>query len=128
MVAPFGLSHAQYSALASLHQMSLGGAVPTQRELADYTGLQPIFVSKLVRALEAAGHIARTDDPRDSRAVRLTLTAIGAATIADARRLVAELDRRLTAPIGGPDGDAARVLASTLQLLLDQPRDRETRQ
>ena len=50
-LAPLGLTHAQYSLLASLYGYSLSGAQPSQRELADWTGLEPIYVSKLARAL-----------------------------------------------------------------------------
>jgi hypothetical protein len=40
-LAPLGLTHAQYSLLASLYGYSFSGAQPSQRELADWTGLDP---------------------------------------------------------------------------------------
>src|SRR5215468_8364647 len=72
-VAPLGLTHAQYSVLASLYGLSRTGSRPSQRELADFTGLEPIFVSKLVRALEASGILVRDEHPSDPRAVSLRL-------------------------------------------------------
>src|SRR5687768_6962193 len=66
-VAPLGLTHAQYSALASLRHLTHHGEQPSQRRLADYTDLGPIYVSKLVRALEAKGLVERTRDPGDAR-------------------------------------------------------------
>ena len=41
--------------LASLYGLSRGGRLPSQRELADFTGLDPIYVSKLVRVLQSGG-------------------------------------------------------------------------
>jgi DNA-binding MarR family transcriptional regulator len=49
------------------------------RALADHTGLDPIYISKLARALERAGLIERAPDPEDTRAVRLTITKEGTA-------------------------------------------------
>lgn len=119
-VARFALTHAQYSALASLQSITTYGDRPTQRELADYTGLQPIYVSKLVRVLEAEGYLTRVADSEDSRAVRLALTDRGAEIITSARQVVRALDRTLTAPIGGPDSVRTSELTKTLRILLDQ--------
>lgn len=76
-VAPLGLTHAQYSLVASLYGMRRVGERPSQRRLADHTGLEALYVSKLARALESAGLVERTRDPRDPRAVQLALTAEG---------------------------------------------------
>lgn len=64
-VAPLGLTHAQYSLVASLYGMDREGLRPSQRRLADHTGLEALYVSKLARALEAAGVVDRTRDPAD---------------------------------------------------------------
>lgn len=119
-----GLTHAEYSVLASLHALVSNGSAPTQRELADYAGLQAIYISKLVRSLEADGHISRNADVVDTRAYRLALTEAGHNTITAARDIVRELDRRLTEPLGGPEGQRTKDLAAMLSLLLDQPRIR----
>lgn len=118
-IAHLGLTHAQYSTLASLHAMSEKGQVPTQRELADATRLQVIYISKLIRSLEKAGYVERVPDALDSRALRLSLTQKGRTTIVAARTLVRALDDQLTAPIGGRDGERTSALATTLQLLID---------
>src|SRR6266545_1907620 len=121
-VAPFGLTHAQYSALGSLSAMTRKGLTPSQRDLADYTGLGPIYVSKLVRSLEANGLVTRQTDAADTRIVRLALTDHGGDTIRQAMGVVRKLDRRLTASLGGPQGTRTCALKLTLQTLLEEAR------
>jgi DNA-binding MarR family transcriptional regulator len=119
-VAPLGLTHAQYVLLASLYGLSLTGARPSQRVLADYTGLEPVYVSRLARALQVGGTIDRTDDPRDPRAVELTLTAHGLEIVVQAIAAVRALHASLLAPIGGTDSAANRELVATLRALLGE--------
>lgn len=118
-IAHLGITHAQYLALASLHAMIEASTSPTQRELADATGLQAIYISKLIRSLEADGYLTRTQDKADSRALRLDLTDRGRTTIIEARRLVRDLDERLTAPLGGRDGAETEALAQMLRSLIN---------
>ncbi len=120
-VAPLGLTHAQYSVLASLHAITRSGARPSQRELADRTGMDAIYVSKLVRALEGNRLVARTTDPHDSRAVEVALTDEGRAVILPAIDRVIDLQDQLTAPLGGLESERCIELIETLQLLLDTP-------
>src|SRR5437879_6567905 len=103
-VAPLGLTHAQYVLLASLYGLALSGSRPSQRELADSAGLEPVYVSRLARALETSGMIERTEDPLDPRAVELALTQHGIDAVVPAIAAVRELHKVLLAPIGGPDG------------------------
>jgi DNA-binding MarR family transcriptional regulator len=113
-----GLTHAQYTLLASLYGFSQTGAQPSQRELADWTGLEPIFVSKLARALQQAGLIDRTEHPADPRAVQLRLTDHGTNTAQRAITIVHAFQEEFTAPIGGTHSQRNRDLARTLQTLL----------
>jgi MarR family transcriptional regulator, organic hydroperoxide resistance regulator len=117
-LAPLGLTHAQYAVLASLSALAAQGRRPSQRALAEHTGLEPLYVSKLCRALSAAGLVDRAGDPADSRAVRLSLTPAGVAVVARAVPVVRELVDRLLAPLGpGRTGAFVREL----QLLLAAP-------
>jgi len=120
-VAPFGLTHAQYSMLASLRGMSRDGTRPSQRQLADHTGLDPIFVSKLVRTLADNGLVTRTTNPVDSRAVELVLTRKGLATADRAIDAVIKLQDRLTEPLGGLRDKRTAQFINTLQRLLAAP-------
>jgi DNA-binding MarR family transcriptional regulator len=117
-VGPLGLTHAQYTLLASLRGLSRHGARPSQRELADYTGLEPVFVSRLARALEEAGFVARATHPGDPRAVQLRLTAHGTEVVDAAVRTVHELQEELAGPLGGTSGRRYRELIDSLRTLL----------
>jgi DNA-binding MarR family transcriptional regulator len=120
-LAPLGLTHAQYSLLSSLLDMQERGIQPSQRELADHTGLEPLYVSKLARTLETAGFITRDPDPHDSRAVRLTLSAAGLAVACQAITVVRQLMDQLLTPLGGIDGSRTQSLVRDLTALLDAP-------
>lgn len=121
-VAPLGLTHAQYSLVASLYGMQRGGERPSQRRLADRTGLEPLYVSKLARSLESAGLLERTRDPRDPRAVQLALTEEGRARTLRAIKVVQGLLEQLLAPLGGLDSAHAEFQRE-LATLLDAPLD-----
>ncbi|MEV6419254.1 MarR family transcriptional regulator [Streptomyces sp. NPDC051662] len=120
-VAPLGLTHAQYVVVASLHGMQRSGERPSQRRLADHTGLEALYVSKLARALESAGRIERTRDPRDPRAVQLALTEQGQAITRQAIAAVQELLQQLLEPLGGLDAPRTRAFADELTTLLNAP-------
>lgn len=120
-IADLGLTHAQYSVLASLRGMSRAGLSPSQRELADHTGLDPIYISKLARALETAALIERPAHATDTRAVRLTITKKGTGVIDRAIGVVAELQQQLTAPLGGPSSRRMHRLMNDLRILLADP-------
>ncbi|MEV7104873.1 MarR family winged helix-turn-helix transcriptional regulator [Streptomyces atroolivaceus] len=120
-VAPLGLTHAQYSLVASLYGMQRAGERPSQRRLADHTGLEALYVSKLARALETAGLIERTRDPRDPRAVQLALTERGETVTRQAVTVVQELHQQLLEPLGGLGAPRTRAFIDELTTLLDAP-------
>ncbi|MET9625337.1 MarR family transcriptional regulator [Streptomyces sp. NPDC006464] len=122
-VGPSGLTHAQYVVLASLYGMARSGLRPSQRRLADHTGLEPLYVSKLARALETAGLVARTRDPDDPRAIQLSLTEQGREVTGRAITVVQGLLDQLLEPLGGQDGPRARQFAREIATLLDAPLD-----
>ncbi|MGW1610368.1 MarR family winged helix-turn-helix transcriptional regulator [Streptomyces sp. NPDC002285] len=122
-VSPLGLTHAQYALVASLYGMQRHGERPSQRRLADHTGLEPLYVSKLARALESAGLLERTRDPRDPRAVQLALTEQGRERTRQAIEVVHGLLQQLLAPLGGLDSARAREFTRDLAVLLDAPLD-----
>ncbi|WP_406463137.1 MarR family transcriptional regulator [Streptomyces sp. NBC_01622] len=120
-VAPLGLTHAQYSLVASLYGMQRSGLRPSQRHLADQTGLEALYVSKLARALESAGLVERTRDPRDPRAVQLALTDEGRDVTRQAIKVVHGLLQQLLEPLGGLGSERTREFSRDLAILLDTP-------
>ncbi|WP_042421155.1 MarR family winged helix-turn-helix transcriptional regulator [Streptacidiphilus anmyonensis] len=125
-LAPHGLTHAQYSLLGSLLGMQQSGRQPTQRELADHAGLEPLYVSKLARALESAGLVTRTPHPTDTRAVRLSLSDHGRETTECAVTVVHDLLAQQFAPLGGLDSPRTSAFVRELTALLDAPLDATT--
>lgn len=107
--------------LAVRHAAVRGG--PVSSRLADHTGLEPLYVSKLARALEAAGLVERLPDPSDTRAVQLSLTDQGRDVTRRAIDVVQQLLDRLLEPLGGLEGPRAEVFSRELAVLLDTPLD-----
>ncbi|MFD8691726.1 MarR family winged helix-turn-helix transcriptional regulator [Streptomyces sp. NPDC059651] len=120
-LGPLGLTHAQYSLLGSLVGMQRAGLRPSQRALADHTGLEALYVSKLARSLESAGLVERSTDPADTRAVQLSLTDEGLAVADRAVEVVRRLIDGLLSPLGGLDGPDTEAFTRTLTALLDVP-------
>lgn len=127
-VGPLGLTHAQYSLLGSLVGMERSGLRPSQRQLADHTGLEPLYVSKLARALEGAGLVERVRDPSDTRAVQLSLTAHGREVSRRAIAVVKQLHEQLLEPLGGSGGRRTEAFSRELAVLLDVPLDPPTKE
>lgn len=122
-LAPLELTSSQYSLLASLYGFSRSGAQPSQRELAEYSALEPMHVSKLLRGLERVGLVERTPHPDDSRARQLSVTARGVEVVTAARAKVLEIEDRRLAPLGGRDSTASRELRDTLLTLMHHTQD-----
>jgi DNA-binding MarR family transcriptional regulator len=117
-LAPLGLTSAQYAVLASLYGLSQGGARPSQRQLSDFAGLEPMHVSKLVRALQRAGLVERAGNPADTRAVQLQVTGRGVQVVTAARATVLELEEQRLAPLGGRLSKRSAELREALLVLL----------
>ncbi|GAA1503497.1 MarR family transcriptional regulator [Dactylosporangium maewongense] len=120
-LAPLGLTHAQYSLLATLYGLQhdpRSAELPSQRRLADHTGLEALYVSKLARTLESAGLLDRLPDPADTRAVQLRLTDRGRSVSAEAVGIVRELMAELLAPL--PADRQAAFVADLQALLLER--------
>lgn len=124
-LAPLELTHVQFVLLAGVWWLAREGPVaPSQRELADHAGTDPMMTSQVLRALEARGHVLRTPDPGDRRTRRLTPTPAGASLAAEAVGIVETADaaffaranagallRELSA-LAGPDAGDAELQAN----------------
>ncbi|HEY1822238.1 MAG TPA: MarR family transcriptional regulator [Trebonia sp.] len=110
-LAPLGLTPAQERALRLIAR---GDEPPRMTELADRLGIVPRSLTTVIDALEEAGLVRREIDPRNRRAILLSLTDRGAAVreeLREARRRAAE---DLFAPLSAQDRES---LAGLLTLL-----------
>jgi DNA-binding MarR family transcriptional regulator len=119
-LAPLGLTHAQFSQLGSLLDLESQNIRPSQRELAEHTGLEALYVSKLARALAAAGLVVRVEHPDDPRAVQLSLTDRGRDVAAQAAIVVRALADDLLLPLGGLRGARTEQFVADVTALLDR--------
>jgi MarR family transcriptional regulator, organic hydroperoxide resistance regulator len=123
VLAPLDLTQAEYSLLASLAGLSRAGRKPSQRELSDFSGLEPMYVSKLARALEQDGLLERETNSADPRAFRLTLSEHGAAILDAAYSRVHQLQDRLLSPLGNWDDPRRTEFKQILETLLRHAED-----
>jgi DNA-binding MarR family transcriptional regulator len=89
-LAPLGLTPAQERALRVIAR---GDEPPRMTEIADRLGIVPRSLTTVVDALEEAGLVRREVDPRNRRAILLSLTDRGTAVrdeLREARRRAAE--------------------------------------
>ena len=118
-----GLTRTQLSVLGTVVRdgpLGLG-------ELAEFEGINPTMLSRIVAKLDGAGLIQRVCDPCDRRAARVQATASGVRTHLRAReRRTGLLEAHLSAI---PPDAAARLLAAlpALEALADQVGPRSAR-
>ena len=77
-----GLSRTAMQVLGTIERLPDG---PQPRQVADELRLASSNVAAALRELEQAGFVTRERDPDDGRRARLSLTAAGAAAVADFR-------------------------------------------
>jgi DNA-binding MarR family transcriptional regulator len=112
-----GLTTPQYSVLSVLDiEPGLSGA-----ELARTSMLTPQTTNGIMVALERAGHIVRTPATRDARVLQARLTDTGQALLSHARERVAEVERRMTAPLTEQQAAQLRQWLVACARALDQP-------
>lgn len=97
LLEPLGLTHPQY-----LVMLALWGSDGPLRvgDLARRLSLEPATLSPLLKRLEARGLLTRGRDPRDERALAVTLTTEGRALRADAERIPPAVMARLGMGVG----------------------------
>jgi DNA-binding MarR family transcriptional regulator len=96
---PYDLTHVQFVLLAGTWWLSEERQSPTQRELAQHTGTDPMMASQVLRRLERKGHIGRVIDTADARAKRVRLTATGQTLLRRALPAVEKADTAFFAPV-----------------------------
>ena len=91
LLEPMGLTHPQYLVMLALWEES-----PLKvSELAQRLSLEPATLSPLLKRLEVSGMLTRGRDPRDDRALAITLTTKGRRARRQAERIPPAIMARL---------------------------------
>ena len=91
LLEPMGLTHPQY-----LVMLALWEEAPLRvSEIAERLSLEPATLSPLLKRLEAGGLVHRQRDPRDERAVSVSLTPAGRRLRSRAERIPPAVVERL---------------------------------
>ena len=91
LLEPMGLTHPQYLVMLALWEES----PLTVSELGRRLSLEPATLSPLVKRLEAGGLVTRQRDPRDERALAVSLTVKGRRMRSRAERIPPAILARL---------------------------------
>jgi len=118
-LAPLGLTHLKFQALALTAWLSRTEPLITQARLSDFSDIQPMQVSLLLKALEKDGMVTRSRGKADPRVKVITLTAEGWQAVRDALPIVVAEERQFFGADAGPDA----VLHATLMRLDRTHRD-----
>jgi DNA-binding MarR family transcriptional regulator len=92
-LAPLGLTHAQFRLLCAVAWLKEHACEwPSQRELAEHSGVDAMMTSQVVRALERGELIERFKDAHDARIRRLRCTQAGRAMAMRAIKRIEKID------------------------------------
>ena len=95
-----GLSHIQYTVLASIYRFSLRNPKITQVMLAKQINIDPMTLSYVFKGLETNGYICRTPHPSDVRAKAIGLTQAGKDLLGVMADTIAEADLKFFKSLG----------------------------
>ncbi|MED4057742.1 MarR family transcriptional regulator [Niallia taxi] len=98
-LSSFELTHVQFVLLAACDYMCSQEQTVTQKKLADYTELNVMMISEVVRTLESKDFLERSKNPLDKREILLTTTDKGSQLIKRVIPVVEGIDKRFFAPI-----------------------------
>ncbi len=109
VLEPLGLTHPQYLVMLALWERS----PLSVREIGHLISLEPATLSPLLKRLECAGLVTRDRDPRDDRALAITLTEGGLAL----RERALEVPPQIIATLGMPVGELQALHASLTRVI-----------
>jgi DNA-binding MarR family transcriptional regulator len=110
-LSPYGITPSQGRALDVLARGSHCGGMIRLNQLAERLHIAPRSVTTVVDALEAAGLVARVQDPEDRRAILLRLTEAGDDVVEQIGRVRQEVAEEYFGAISPADrGELLRLL------------------
>ena len=98
---PLGLTPTQFDAIAAVSFLGRSGE-PTQQQIADFSGLDRMMLSKVLATLEKRGLVRRTADAADARVKRLAVTPRGRETVDAATAIARAVDSDLFSVVESP--------------------------
>ena len=96
----FGLTHSQFVLMASIHWLTQQNRVVTQILLSDYTKIDPMTTSSVLRTLQRKMLINRREHSTDTRAKTVTLSDAGKKMIKQAIKSVESFDKDFFSSLG----------------------------
>ena len=109
-LAPAGLTHLQFTVLATTAWMGRSSKTVTQVALARFSDIHPMQVSQMLKALEGKGLVARPRSETDTRARRIEVTEAGVAALRRSMPLAIAVQALLFGEAGKPGGDLLTAL------------------
>lgn len=100
ILQPFGLTQPQFMILASIYWFSLKKEETTQVSLSNFTQIDPMTTSQIVRNLEKKTFIIRKEHKTDTRAKVVEITSKGEDSIKKAIFEVEAFDKRFFGKLG----------------------------
>lgn len=109
-LAPLGLTHLKFHTLTLIAWLAKTEQAITQARLSEFSDIQPMQTSLIVRALEEAGLITRVRATTDTRTKLVELTADGWQTLKEALPIAVKQQTAFFGDVADPDGDLLRLL------------------
>lgn len=112
---PYGLTHSQFVLMASIHWLTLNKQEVTQIILSEYTKIDPMTTSTVLRTLQQKGFIQRQEHSTDTRAKTVELTAEGKKIVKKAVVTVETFDMEFFSVLGNKTTGFNKELITLLQ-------------
>lgn len=103
-LAPFALTHLQFTTLAMAGWLCRTGETVTQAELSRRTEIHAMQISLMLKALEAKGMVQRPRSISDTRAKTIEIDVAGMAALRAAMPIVIAIQQRMFGEAGAPHG------------------------
>lgn len=109
-LAPYGLTHVQFTLLAATDLIRGEEKSVTQRHICRFAEIDENMTSQVVKSLIEKRLITRSPNPEDARAYRIELTEEGARLLADARASMKGAKEAFFAPVAGREAELVEML------------------
>jgi hypothetical protein len=96
----FGITHAQFLLLASLHHLGQVKTIVSQQDLAKHVRIDKMMTSKILRTLQKKGLLTRKKNKMDTRSRTLMLSEQGIELLEHAAKVVDRIDQDFLIGLG----------------------------